>query len=86
VPRDTLQRNLDRLHQELANTESLDRETRELLAQVAADIERVLADEGAGSGDIGARVQTAALRFEADHPKLSQALSEVTDALAKLGV
>lgn len=86
MPRETLQRNLDRLHKELADTKSLDDETRELLAQVAQDIECVLADDVEDGTHIGARVQSAALKFEAEHPNLSRALSEVTDALAKLGV
>jgi hypothetical protein len=64
----------------------MDAETRALLAHIANDIERVLhegAPEDAGLAD---RLETATVKFEASHPKLARALSEVTDALAKLGI
>jgi preprotein translocase subunit SecA len=84
----TLKQQLSRLHEELASGESLDPETRELLARVSRDIERVLDEEDVDvdRASIMARVETAALDFEASHPRLSRFLSEITDTLAKLGV
>lgn len=84
----TLKEQLSRLHEELASGESLDPETRELLARVSRDIERVLDEDDVDvdNASIVARVEAAALDFEVSHPRLSRFLSEITDTLAKLGV
>jgi hypothetical protein len=88
VPTDALRRNLARLHEGLQSAEPLDAETRELLETVADDIERTL--EGEHDPDsVGERIERledAALRFEAQHPRFSLILSEVADALTKIGV
>lgn len=88
VPIETLRRNLARLESELSSTEPLDAETRELLETVARDIERTLQGEHDADtvGERIERLEEVALRFEAEHPRFSQVLSEVTDALAKIGV
>jgi hypothetical protein len=93
VPRDTaptqtLKRNLDRLHDELRSTRPLDPETREMLETVARDIERTLQGEHDADSvrERLDRLERAALRFEAEHPAFSSILSEITDALAKIGV
>jgi hypothetical protein len=88
VPIETLQRNLARLHSELRSTKSLDPQTRELLETVAQDIERTLQGEHDEESirERLDRLENAALRFEVEHPTFSGLLSEVTDALAKIGV
>lgn len=84
----TLKEQLSRLHEELASGESLDPETRELLARVSRDIERVLDenDVDVDQASVIERIEAAAVDFEASHPRLSSFLSEITDTLAKLGV
>ena len=64
----------------------MDDETRALLARIADDIERVLSEDRLDDQGLTDRIETATVRFEASHPRLSRALSEVTDALAKLGI
>jgi len=82
----TLKRNLQQLHRELASGESLDKETRELLAEVAGDIELILADKAGSTENIRDRIESAAWRFEADHPSLAATLGEIADTLSKLGI
>lgn len=86
MPRETLQRNLTQLHKELETADTLDDQTRESLAQLAEDIQRVLADESADHRSLAERIETTALEFEASHPRLSRLFGEVTDALAKIGI
>lgn len=81
-----LRRQLDRLHQELAETETLDTETREMLENVAHDIERTLEGQPDAGQSVRDRIEGATLRFEAEHPRFARILGEVTDALAKIGV
>jgi hypothetical protein len=87
VARETLKQNLDQLHAELRTARTLDPETRAMLEAVANDIEQAL--EGSAADDaqtVRERIDTAAVRFEAEHPQFARILSEVTDALAKIGV
>lgn len=86
MPKNTLRRNLERLHRELASGEPMDAETRALLARIAQDIEQVLDESPPEDDGLGDRLENATIRFEASHPRLARALSEVTDALAKLGI
>ncbi len=87
MSKETLKQQLSHLHEELASGESLDPETRELLARVSRDIEHVLDEEQeSDNASIGARIESAALDFEVSHPRLARFLTEITDTLAKLGV
>ena len=90
---------LAQLHSRLNRAKKLDPESRELLLTVSEDIRRALADKSArrkGSGKSSgkssdrdsheSRLEELAVRFEADHPTLAEALREITDALAKAGI
>jgi hypothetical protein len=85
---ETLRRNLDRLHDELKSGRPLDPETREMLETVARDIERTLHGEQDADSvrERLDRLEGAALRFEAEHPSFARVLTEITDALTKIGV
>lgn len=85
---ESLRRNLDRLQAELRSARSLDPETREMLETVAHDIERTLHGEHDADSvrERLDRLEGAALRFEAEHPSFARALTEVMDALTKIGV
>jgi ABC-type uncharacterized transport system substrate-binding protein len=89
VPQD-LQQTLATLHQELAQTRSVDRESRELLVTVMQDIARVLDRSLAESADdedsLGERLEHVAVRFASEHPQLSAAVRQVIDALANAGI
>jgi hypothetical protein len=90
---------LAQLHSRLNRAKKLDPESRELLLTVSEDIRRALADKSARRTDSGkgpgkssdresheSRLEALAVRFEADHPTLAEALREITDALAKAGI
>jgi hypothetical protein len=85
MPKQTLQTSLDQLREQLADAHSLDAETRQKLADVAETIEDVLAAPAPDYQQAHESVQSVALEFEARHPRFARILSEVTDALAKLG-
>jgi hypothetical protein len=82
----TLKTSLERLRKELAEPTNLDADTRRELAEVADTIERVLEEPQPDYARAHARIEDAALSFEARHPAFARILSEVTDALAKLGL
>ena len=86
MPEQALKTNLEKLRNELAHPGSLDEETRQQLADVAATIESLLQADSPDYQQAHANIQDAALRFEASHPAFSRIMSEVTDALAKLGI
>ena len=76
---------LARVHERLsASGAALDGDSRELLGTVMRDIERLA--PGAGGAVHGPRVRELAVRFEAGHPALAEALRELVDALGKAGI
>lgn len=82
----TLKSSLDRLREELADPSKLDADARRELAEVADTIERVLDEPRPDYAAAQERIENAALGFEARHPRFARILSDVTDALAKLGL
>ncbi|HEX6994381.1 MAG TPA: DUF4404 family protein [Gammaproteobacteria bacterium] len=86
MAREELKRHLDRLRAELAAAPELDDETRRTLEAVADDIARTLEGRHDEPHTVRERVEGATVRFEAEHPRFARVLSEVTDALAKIGV
>jgi Domain of unknown function (DUF4404) len=93
---ESLRELLARVHERLAASGgSLDGEARRLLDTVMRDIERALASGGdtaaetAAAGTAGTRarrLESLAVRFEADHPGLAQTLRQLIDLLAKAGM
>jgi hypothetical protein len=84
--RDALRENLRKLHSELASVEELDEDLHTLLRQVADDIEKMLGDEAVEAHSVRARLEDAAVKFEADHPRLAGILGELADRVTKLGI
>jgi hypothetical protein len=82
-----LQALLAELHRELAGADALDPESRRLLDQVLLDVRQLAGGNAAGAaaGDTG-QLEQAALRLEAEHPRLAQLLGQLGDTLAKLGI
>ncbi len=69
----------------------MDAESRKLLAALVHDIDRALGRGGArdAAGTAGAhapRLESLAVRFEADHPGLAEVIREVIDALVRVGI
>lgn len=81
-----LQLLLEELHRELSSAQSVDPASRKLLEQLRADIGKLTAPGQAPSAQPAGQLREAALRLEAEHPKLAAALGQVGDALAKLGI
>ena len=84
--REALRENLRKLHTELASVEELDEDLHTLLRQVADDIENTLGDEAVEAHSVRAQLEDAAVKFEADHPRLAGILSELADTVNKLGI
>ena len=67
----------------------MDAEGREMLRELTGDIEELVGHDAPSpeSRDSATqRVETAALRLEAEHPRLAGILGEVMDALGRLGI
>ena len=84
-----LQNLIETLHKELSEAQSVDADSRALLHQLIKDIE-ILADGGDTPTEhvqsATGQLQSATLKFESEHPKLSMTLGEIMDALGKLGI
>ena len=70
------------LNRELDETGELDAETRELLAQLNEDIERLTGDSQSAMD----RAKNIESRFAADHPVVERIARELADILAKMGI
>ena len=98
---ESLRELLARVHEQLgARSRALDGESRQLLTTVMRDIERALdrADRAMDKTDTALddasvavaahtpRLESLAVRFEAGHPAIAEALRELIDALVKAGI
>jgi hypothetical protein len=83
-----LQKLLRELHAELGSTESIDAEARNQLQDLARDIQTVVDAAADGNEQQGGQhqLQQAVLEFETEHPRIAGILSQIADALAKLGI
>jgi hypothetical protein len=82
-----LQNLLSDLHRELSGAPTVDAESRRMLDQVLTDIRELTGNtSGEVAGSTTAQLQEAALRLEAEHPRLAAALGQLGDTLAKLGI
>jgi hypothetical protein len=86
-----LRQTLATLHAELGRNVAVDPESRRLLREVSADIERVIsASEASGVPLEGEshrpRIESLAVRFEADHPALAGCLRQLIDILGRAGI
>jgi len=86
MPTEALKTKLKPLRAELRAANTLDSATRNQLSELADEIESILDESASDHESIRRRTEDAALRFEAEHPRFAGLLSEVTDALAKLGI
>ena len=77
---------LTQLHARLGSAQSLDADDKRLLVTVLGDIENVLAKDVAARSPDTSRLETLAVKFEADHPALAEALRRLVDTLGKAGI
>lgn len=84
-----LRQTLEQLHAELQRADALDDRSRELLRSVLDDIEDLLEraeKSGKRPESITERLRDAVGAFEETHPRLTEAIGGVVDALAKMGI
>ena len=88
MTQESLPQLLARVHERLAASGSLDQESRHLLGTLVRDIERALGGPAAtGAAAVHApRLESLAVKFEAGHPALAEALRQLIDALGKAGI
>jgi hypothetical protein len=81
---------LAELRAEVAQAQSVDPETAELLESAMRDLQNELDKRGVkASTDIepaSSGLKDALLKFESEHPQLSDSVGKVADALAALGI
>jgi hypothetical protein len=65
----------------LSQSRAVDADSRKHLSTVVSDIER-----GGSASAHAPRLESLAVRFEADHPGLAEVIREVIDALVRGGV
>jgi len=84
-----LRNQLETLHSELNQTQSVDDDSRALLVALLIDISRLL-DTSQASWDedhsLVERLDVIAVQFEAEHPALGAAIRRIIDTLAKAGI
>ncbi len=81
-----LRRLLAELHTRLGHAKTLDSKARVLLLTVADDIEAALQRSGERPPAAETKLEALAVKFEADHPALAEAVRDVVDALGKAGI
>jgi hypothetical protein len=82
---------LARVRERLSHARSVDAESRKHLSSLVQDIDSTLDQDSAQGSAAGAgkhthRLESLAVRFEADHPSLAEVIREVIDALVRGGV
>jgi len=85
---DRLRQLVASLHQELGDAKSVDPESRQLMASLIRDIDRVLDTPSSARPNepLQDRLEELLLRFEARHPAIATSIHELIDALARAGI
>jgi hypothetical protein len=90
MERDRLREDLERLHQELARSKSVDAASRGLLIEVLHDIEAVLErsepDTAETDESLIRRLRETTGHFEESHPTLTELVGRIADMLSRLGI
>lgn len=86
MPEQRLRELLEQLHEELARTQSVDEKGREMLARLRADIQKFLDPTQENPESLLERVQAAIDYFEAKHPAITAALSQMLRTLSNAGI
>ena len=85
-----IQQHIVSLHERLErlDRDALDARTRELLLLLLSDLTRLLGTPSLDDEDrpLTERLEGLAVRFEADHPSVGEAVRRLIDALAKAGI
>jgi hypothetical protein len=84
-----LRTQLESLRVSLSRADALDPESRALLIEMLPEITRLLGKTSTAPDEVHPLtepLETLAVRFEAEHPALGNALRQVVDALGKAGI
>lgn len=94
--REQLKNRLGELHEQLTHGGEVDPETRELLVQLAADIDSLLVRSRAGAEEdlpdegekqsLVDRMMDMTSEFEESHPTLATTIGRIADALSNIGI
>jgi Domain of unknown function (DUF4404) len=79
---------LARVRERLGQARSVDADSRKRLSGLVSDIDQALG-EGETAGEArkhAPRLESLAVRFEADHPGLAEVIREVIDTLVRGGI
>jgi hypothetical protein len=81
---------IEKLHDEIQNTQSVDEKGRKLLAHLETDIQALLAQSGGVTKPIHPstlrRLEESLDHFEVTHPTLTTLLSKVLEAFSNVGI
>ncbi|MGC1387409.1 MAG: DUF4404 family protein [Steroidobacteraceae bacterium] len=87
---DVLRDQLGKLHEELGGLRHVDPRSKQLLAEVLEDIQRLLQQDRAsapqGNATLPDRLEKVAVQFELDHPTLAASSRRLIDLLGKAGL
>jgi len=89
MDKNQLHQELERLHTDLQQIESLDKGDREILSRLEQDIRRILEYKEPDSGqyqNLRDRLQDGITRFEASHPRTTLLMRHVIDEIGYLGI
>ncbi len=87
MDRTRLRKLLEALHEELAGATTVDAESRRMLEQALQEIRQLTEHSPEKIPESAtAQLREAALRVEAEHPRLAGVVGQLTDTLAKLGI
>jgi hypothetical protein len=85
-----IQQHIASLHERLARLDraAVDSRTRESLLLLLGDLTRLLGSPSLEDEDrpLTERLEILAVRFEAEHPSVGEAVRQLIDALAKAGI
>ncbi len=89
--RPELRERLEKLHEELESTDSVENDARELLGSLLADIQSLLdrssdAESAHTPDSLSKRLEAATREWETSHPTLSAAVGRVMDTLSNMGI
>jgi Domain of unknown function (DUF4404) len=87
---ETLNVQLTKLHEDLKGARELDPQSRQLLAEVLEDIQRLMGAQGSAARPPGLspaeRLENIVVRFEAGHPTLAASSRRLIDLLGTAGL
>ena len=85
-----LNHQLERLHEELQQIDSVDEQGQQLLQKLMSDIQKLIDSGDRSQKDVSERLgeglKDGIELFEASHPQATMLMAQVIDALQKMGI